>query len=85
MLVAKPARRIGGQPLGNDAFITNGTDSNLSKRLNELVLHSDRLSFLSGFFYFSGAQEIYSALKNNPRATMRVLVGLQADLISTSL
>lgn len=46
----------------------------------ELVTRSEELKFLVGFFYFSGIRELYSGLKDNPRATIKVLVGLNADI-----
>ncbi|HNT26689.1 MAG TPA: helicase-related protein [bacterium] len=60
-------------------FITNEKTNTLEKRLNELVPISRELKFLVGFFYFSGIRGIYSSLKNNPEATLKVLVGLDTD------
>ena len=38
-------------------FITNASDKDLKKRLNELIAKSEELKFLVGFFYFSGIRE----------------------------
>lgn len=56
-------------PEGND----------LKKRLLDLISKSSELKFLVGFFYFSGIQELYEGLKNNPDQKIRVLVGLEVD------
>jgi superfamily II DNA or RNA helicase len=68
-----------------DTFITNSPDKRLLDRLNQLTLHSDRLSFLSGFFYFSGNRAIASALRENPSVQIRILVGLEADSINGAI
>ncbi len=60
-------------------FITNAEGKDLKKRLIELVENSKELKFLVGFFYFSGIRELYEGLKNNPSATVKVLVGLNVD------
>jgi len=60
-------------------FITNAEGKDLKKRLIELVENSKELKFLVGFFYFSGIRELYEGLKNNPNATVKVLVGLNVD------
>ncbi len=60
-------------------FITNSNQSNLKKRLIELIKNSDELKFLVGFFYFSGITEFYEPLKNNPDCILKVLVGLNVD------
>jgi len=59
--------------MGN--FITNTGESNLEKRLLQLISKSKELKFLVGFFYFSGIRELFDALKNNHNVTMKVLVG----------
>lgn len=45
----------------------------------KLVENSDELKFLVGFFYFSGLDELYQALKNNEDILIKILVGLNAD------
>lgn len=61
-------------------FITNSAEeATLKKRLEKLILASQELKFLVGFFYFSGWQEIYKKLQDNPDVTLKVLVGLRVD------
>ena len=61
-------------------FITNSAENaTLKKRLEKLILASQELKFLVGFFYFSGWQEIYKKLQENSDATLKILVGLQVD------
>lgn len=61
-------------------FITNSTENaTLKKRLEKLILASQELKFLVGFFYFSGWQELYKKLEANPEVTLKILVGLQVD------
>jgi len=61
-------------------FITNSAENaTLKKRLEKLILASQELKFLVGFFYFSGWQEIYKKLQDNPDVTLKILVGLQVD------
>ncbi|MGI2336106.1 MAG: helicase-related protein [Dehalogenimonas sp.] len=60
-------------------FLTNDENKLLIDRLNQLIGHSRELKFLVGFFYFSGLQEIYRALKANPEVTIKILVGLNVD------
>jgi len=55
--------------MGN--FITNGETKNLKDRLSELVLKSEELKFLVGFFYFSSIRELYTALKQNPKVVVK--------------
>ncbi len=60
-------------------FITNSDARDLKRRLIELIRKSDELKFLVGFFYFSGIQELYEGLKENPHQRLKVLVGLNVD------
>lgn len=61
-------------------FITNSAENaTLKRRLEKLILASQELKFLVGFFYFSGWQEIYKKLQDNPDVTIKILVGLQVD------
>lgn len=63
-------------------FITNNqTQTVLNARLNTLISISDELKFLVGFFYFSGWQELFESLKKNEKVTIKLLVGLQVDLL----
>ena len=63
-------------------FITNSGTTNLKKRLTELIGKSDELKFLVGFFYFSGIRELYTELKQNPGVNIKVLVGLNVDILN---
>lgn len=62
-------------------FITNNKDQHktLKTRINTLISISDELKFLVGFFYFSGWEEVYKALKSNPHIKLKLLIGLQVD------
>ena len=64
-------------------FITNHPDKDLAVRLADLIESSKELKFLVGFFYFSGWQELYSALKKaaqeNPDFKIKILVGMSVD------
>ena len=60
-------------------FITNEKNKQLKQRIAELIKSSKELRFLVGFFYFSGIDELYEALKSNPSFQMDVLVGLNTD------
>ena len=66
-------------------FITNSGTKNLGERIRELVLRSKELKFLVGFFYYSGLKELYQALKENPHVKMKVLVGMDADVITNRI
>ena len=66
------------------AFITNraiGGATTLGKRLGELISRADRLDMLVGFFYFSGVKILAEALRNRPQLKMRVLVGMDAEIL----
>lgn len=61
-------------------FITNVSGApNLRGRLNDLILHSQELKFLVGFFYFSGWRELYDSLKQQNDLRIKVLIGLDID------
>ena len=60
-------------------FITNEKGKDLRKRIIELVGKSRELKFLVGFFYFSGIRELFQSITDNPKLTMKVLVGLNTD------
>ena len=65
------------------AFITNQQKegaTTLKKRLTELTTHADKLDMLVGFFYFSGVKVMAEAFRDRPNMTLRVLVGMEADL-----
>lgn len=66
-------------------FITNNEETNLRKRLTELIKHSEELKFLVGFFYFSGIRELYNSLRANPNFKLKVLVGLGIEKLNTKL
>ncbi|MFN4308918.1 SNF2-related protein, partial [Sulfurihydrogenibium azorense] len=67
------------------AFITNSEEKNLGKRIEELIEKSHELKFLSGFFYFSGIEELYKPLKKLEetgklnKGFIKILVGLDVD------
>jgi len=60
-------------------FITNEKEKQLKQRIVELIKNSKELRFLVGFFYFSGIDELYEEIKNNPSLQIDVLVGLSVD------
>jgi len=60
-------------------IITNEGAKSLGERLRELIEFSEQIDILVGFFYFSGLDEIYEALRKNKDVNIRVLVGLGAD------
>lgn len=62
-------------------FITNAQQSTLKDRIRTLIKHSREQKFLVGFFYFSGWQELYRALKAKENQCIKILVGLDTDLI----
>lgn len=65
------------------AFITNQQKegaTTLKKRLTELTSKADRLDMLVGFFYFSGVKVMAEAFRDRPEMTLRVPVGMEADL-----
>ena len=61
-------------------FITNTGERSLKSRLRTLIGHSRELKFLVGFFYFSGWQEIFKALKERNDLDLKILVGMDTDL-----
>lgn len=65
--------------MAKKAFITNSDTNVLKERLHELIEHSEELKFLVGFFYFSGWQELYKALKERDNLVIKILVGLEVD------
>ncbi len=59
-------------------FITNTEKKKtLNQRLQNLIDISEELKFLTGFFYFSGWDKLYEALKKNEKARFKILVGLE--------
>lgn len=66
-------------------FITNQQFKSLQKRIETLILNSIELKFLIGYFYFSGIKEFYEELKTNSQVLLKVLVGLDADLVNNKL
>ncbi len=61
-------------------FITNASEHTLKDRIRTLIRHSEELKFLVGFFYFSGWQELYAALRDRPDIRIKILIGLDTDL-----
>ncbi len=66
-------------------FITNSDVENLKNRLSDLIINSEELKFLVGFFYFSGLKELYTSLTKNPNVVLKVLVGLNVDKLNYQL
>jgi SNF2 family DNA or RNA helicase len=66
-------------------FITNSDAENLKKRLSDLIINSEELKFLVGFFYFSGLKELYTSLTRNTKVVLKVLVGLNVDKFNYQL
>ncbi len=66
-------------------FITNSDAENLRKRLSDLIIKSEELKFLVGFFYFSGLKELYTSLTKNSNVILKVLVGLNVDKLNYQL
>ena len=62
-------------------FITNASHRSLKGRIRTLIQHSQELKFLVGFFYFSGWRELYDALKDREDLVLKILVGLDTDLL----
>jgi len=64
-------------------FITNHPTKDLATRLRDLIEASKELKFLVGFFYFSGWNELYEALRrateSNPDLRLKILVGMSVD------
>ena len=56
-------------------FITN-EQKFLSEVISNVLPSSDRISFLIGYFYFSGFQELYKKLEDK---NIRILIGLEVD------
>jgi HKD family nuclease len=74
-----PNRGKAGKVTPQNLFITNEENKLLIDRLRQLIGHSKELKFLVGFFYFSGLNELYQSLKDNPNVTLKILVGLNVD------
>ena len=66
-------------------FITNSGQQNLLDRISLLLSNSVELKFLVGFFYFSGLKELYETLQKNQTSQIKVLVGLNVDLLNYQL
>ncbi len=60
-------------------FITNAETRTLENRLIQLIGYSQELKFLVGFFYFSGWQVLYDAIKKQDDLTIKILVGLDVE------
>ena len=63
--------------MANNFIANKSPQKTLSGRLNNIIKFSTELRWLVGFFYFSGWQEVYQNLKNNPNIKIKLLVGLQ--------
>ena len=62
-------------------FITNAQQHTLKERIHTLIKHSQELKFLVGFFYFSGWSELYDVLKTRDDLRLKILIGLDTDLL----
>jgi hypothetical protein len=61
----------------SEHFITNSGENSLSKIIQGILpKKAENLSFLVGYFYFSGIEEIYRHISDKK---MRVLVGLEME------
>ena len=58
-------------------LIVNTKDSVLADQINDTLSTSTDISFLVGYFYFSGFAELYKKIGERK---MRVLVGLDIDV-----
>ena len=68
------------------AFISNQKGATtLQRRLKTLIKDAEQLKFLVGFFYFSGLRELHEGLQNNSKVIMKVLVGMNADVLNRKL
>ncbi len=56
-------------------IVKNEGNCNLENRLKQIIPLAEEIKILVGFFYFSGLDAIYEALKNNENLTLKVLVG----------
>lgn len=66
-------------------IIKNEGTANLENRLNQLINLAQEIKILVGFFYFSGLDAVYNALKENNDLTLKILVGLDVDKGNFSL
>lgn len=53
--------------------------SKLTERLNAILPETSELKMLVGFFYFSGFDEIFEAMRGNAALKIKVLVGMRAQ------
>ena len=60
-------------------FVIINEEKTLADRINELIPHTEEIKILVGFFYFSGLDILYHALKENENIKLKVLVGLDVD------
>lgn len=63
--------------MANNFIANDSPQKTLSGRLNKIISFSKELRWLVGFFYFTGWQEVYKNLRENPEIKIRLLVGLQ--------
>ncbi len=70
-------------------FITNNksneTGVKLGERMAEVLSASKRFDMLVGFFYFSGIKVLTDALRENTQLHLRVLIGMEADVVNGQL
>ena len=57
-------------------------ESNLGTHLRQTMQVTDALDMLVGFFYFSGVKVIAEPLRQKPELKLRVLVGMDADILA---
>lgn len=72
-------------------FITNsGTNSDfdqarMKERLSKIIPSAKAIDILVGFFYFSGINELETALRGNADVKLRILVGMDAERLAGTL
>lgn len=57
-------------------------ESTLGSHLRQTMQVTDALDMLVGFFYFSGLKVIADPLRQKPKLKLRVLVGMEADILA---
>lgn len=64
-------------------FILNeNEDTNVGKRVEHFLARSRAFDMLVGFFFFNGINAVEKALTENPDVKLRVLVGMDADILT---
>ncbi len=68
-------------------FITNEKENvnTLLSYLERKLPYCNELKILVGYFYFGGIAELLNAIKNNPDLKIKVLIGLDADIVNANI